>query len=216
MVDTARHFLPPAILRRIVDSMTTAKMNVLHLHLLDSQSFPLSLPSAPMLSKAAFSAAERYTLGDLAGIRAYAEARGIRVIGEVDTPGHGQSWCVGMPSLCPSEHCTTPLDPSRNSTFDAIKAVLSDLFTVLPDAFVHLGGDEVSTKCWENTPHVAAWMRSRSLDADGAYGSVAPRPFRCSCVHGHVRRVDIYGLCEWAPGTSQPGRETSRDLSASR
>ena len=53
MVDTARHFLPPVVLNSVVDSMCTAKLNVLHLHLVDSQAFPLSLPSVPQLVKGA-------------------------------------------------------------------------------------------------------------------------------------------------------------------
>lgn len=50
-----------------------------------------------------------------------------------------------MPELCPSSKCTQPLDVSNNATFAAIAAVLKDLFSVFPDPFVHLGGDEVDT-----------------------------------------------------------------------
>ena len=87
MVDTSRHFQPVRILKRVVESMTTAKLNVLHMHLVDSQAFPLVLPSAPKLSEGAWSKQERYTLQDLADVKEYAEARGIRVVAEVDTPG---------------------------------------------------------------------------------------------------------------------------------
>jgi len=65
MVDTSRHFLPPRVLRTVVDSMGTAKLNVLHLHLVDSQAFPLVLPSAPRLARGAYSPPERYSLTDL-------------------------------------------------------------------------------------------------------------------------------------------------------
>ena len=175
MVDTARHFLPVRVLEEVVDSMTTAKLNVLHLHLVDSQAFPLHLPSAPLLSKGAHSREERYSLGDLGGLQAYAEARGIRVVAEIDTPGHGAAWCAGMPGICPSMSCLEPLDPSTNTTFAAIRSVLEDLFTVFPDGFVHLGGDEVSTHCWNTTAHVVDWMRSRGLTLDAAYGYFAAR-----------------------------------------
>lgn len=176
MVDTARHYLPLPLLRDIVASMTTAKLNVLHLHLVDSQAFPLVLPSAPLLSRGAYSPPERYLLSDLAALQAFAEARGIRVVAEIDTPGHGASWCVGMPHLCPDPpRCSTPLDPSTNATFAAIEAVLRDLFTVLPDAFVHLGGDEVDTGCWAKTQRIADWMQREGLTADGAYGYFVSR-----------------------------------------
>ena len=75
MVDMSRHFLPVRALRDVVDSMTTAKLNVLHLHLVDSESFALNVPSRPQLVQGAFSAYEQYTMQDLADIKQYAAAR---------------------------------------------------------------------------------------------------------------------------------------------
>ena len=60
MVDTSRHFLPVKVLKQVLDSMTTSKLNVLHVHLIDSQAFPLVLPSVPKLSLGAYSKQERY------------------------------------------------------------------------------------------------------------------------------------------------------------
>jgi len=77
------------------------------------------------------------------------------------------------PPVC-LDPCST-LDPSRNATFDTIEAVLRDLFTVLPDAFVHLGGDEVDTTCWDSTPRIAKWMAQKGIDADGGYGYFVSR-----------------------------------------
>ena len=64
---------------------------------------------------------------------------------------------------------------SSNATFDTIKAVLVDLFSVLPDAFVHLGGDEVETGCWQHTERIATWMNHSGLTPDGAYGHFVRR-----------------------------------------
>ena len=160
---------------QVVESMTTAKLNTLHLHLVDSQAFPLVLPSAPRLATGAYSREERYTLADLAALQRFAAARGIRLVAEIDTPGHGAAWCTGMPEVCPSAKCKQPLDVSSNHTFEAIEAVLRDLFTVLPDAYVHLGGDEVSTDCWSSTARVAGWLDERGLTADEAYGYFVSR-----------------------------------------
>ena len=67
----------------------------------------------------------RYSLDDLQDLVKYAEARGVRVVGEVDTPGHGAAWCKGMPELCPSPpKCVQPLDVSNSKTFSTIEAVL--------------------------------------------------------------------------------------------
>eukprot|EP00040_Diaphanoeca_grandis_P020052 m.106396 g.106396 ORF g.106396 m.106396 type:complete len:675 (+) comp27718_c0_seq3:243-2267(+) len=189
MVDTSRHFLPLTLLRRVVDSMTTTKLNVLHLHLVDSQAFPLVLPSAPKLSLGAYSPQERYTMADLASLNAYANVRGIRVVGEIDTPGHGASWCVGMPEVCPSPSCQQPLDVSTNATYAAIEAVLTDLFAVLPDAFVHLGGDEVDTTCWSKTQRIAKWMSDKGVTPDGAYEYFVTRTQAIAHSHGRTTIV---------------------------
>jgi hexosaminidase len=50
MVDPARRYLTPKALRTILDGMATEKLNILHLHLTDDQSFPLQLPHHPELT----------------------------------------------------------------------------------------------------------------------------------------------------------------------
>jgi hexosaminidase len=90
MVDTSRHFESITMLKQVVSSMTVAKLNVLHLHLVDSQAFPLSLTSDTTKRLAAFGAyskQERYTTADLQSLQRYAAARGVRVVAEIDTPG---------------------------------------------------------------------------------------------------------------------------------
>jgi hexosaminidase len=72
MVDTARHYQPLGMLKRLLDSMAFAKLNVLHWHAVDDQSFPLEVRSFPLLqAKGAYSAQERYTrldVQDLVGL----------------------------------------------------------------------------------------------------------------------------------------------------
>ncbi|CAI6002594.1 unnamed protein product [Closterium sp. NIES-65] len=102
LIDTARHFLPVVEIERVLDAMSYAKLNVLHWHLVDAQSFPIETPSFPRLWEGAFSQAERYTLKDAKHIVRYAAARGIVVIPEIDTPAHATSWEVGYPVLYPS------------------------------------------------------------------------------------------------------------------
>ena len=93
MIDLARHFQPLASIRSIIDSLAYAKMNVLHMHIVDEQSFPMEIKAYPKLWEAAFSAQERYTQADLASLVEYARLRAIRVMVEFDVPGHSASWC---------------------------------------------------------------------------------------------------------------------------
>ena len=88
MVDSGRHFLPVATLLHIVDALPYAKLNVLHWHLTDTQSFAIETPSRPRLWKGAFSPRERYSTEDVRVVVEHARLRGIRVVPEFDSPGH--------------------------------------------------------------------------------------------------------------------------------
>ena len=187
MIDTARHFETLASIRAIVDSLPYAKLNVLHWHMVDSQSFPFESKSHPKLwtvgagtGNGAYSDQERYTQADIASVVEYARLRGVRVMVEFDMPGHAQSWCLGYPEICPSPTCQQPLNVANNATFDLIGDLLNECtggssstkgkpMGLFPDNMIHLGGDEVNTGCWDSTPSVAKWLKDRGMTADDGY-----------------------------------------------
>ena len=176
MIDSARHFLPLSLIRHAIDGLAALKMNVLHWHLIDRESFPIASQAFPQLSAAgAFSAAATYTLDELRAIVAYARQRGVRIIPEIEMPGHG-SFSAGMPELATSS-CHDVLDPTRNSTYAFLAAFLAEMATVFDDELVYLGGDEVGVgeactfngkhygycgyHCFDTDPAVAAWMAAQ-------------------------------------------------------
>ena len=171
LIDTDRHWHSLASLRSIIDGMSYAKLNVVHWHIVDWQSWPLQSTALPNLWAAAWSPRERYTFGDVAAIVEYARARGVRVVPEFDTPGHASSMCVSYPALCCGGHTGgSPLTPvpdaaGRNVTLDAVAAVIGEIASITPDEFFHLGGDEVSQACWNNTPAVRAWMAAHGFNS---------------------------------------------------
>jgi len=176
MIDTARHYEPLSVIRQVIDACTFAKVNTIHWHLVDDQSFPFDSPSHPELAaKGAFSKYERYTDADVASIVEYARKRGVRVMVEVDTPGHASSWCAGAPEICPSSSCLSPLNPATNATFDLMADLFHDLtggekrLGLFPETLMHLGGDEVDTSCWGETPEIQAWMDDNGFTEDDAY-----------------------------------------------
>eukprot|EP00759_Apiculatamorpha_spiralis_P047501 PhF_6_TR43148/c0_g1_i1/m.66038/K12373/HEXA_B; hexosaminidase len=176
LVDSARHFEPLASLKNVLDSMSYAKLNAMHWHIVDSQSFPFDSPSYPLLGRnGSYSSYERYTTDDVADIVEYARQRGIRVMMEIDNPGHAASWCNGYPEICPSPTCTQPLNPANPKTFDVLGGLLND-FTggtrgsgLVPENLFHLGGDEVDTSCWSQSPTISAWMKAQNLTTDQTY-----------------------------------------------
>ncbi|KAL1819319.1 hypothetical protein ACET3Z_014188 [Daucus carota] len=169
MLDTSRHYLPIDVIKHVIESMSYAKLNVFHWHIIDEESFPLEVPTYPNLWKGAYTKWERYTVEDANEIVSYARARGINVMAEIDVPGHAESWGAGYPDLWPSPSCREPLDVSKNSTFDVISGILTDMRKIFPFGLFHLGGDEVNTDCWNYTPHVKQWLHDHNMTTKDAY-----------------------------------------------
>lgn len=203
LLDTSRHYQPVPIIKKVIDSMAYAKLNVLHWHIVDSQSFPLEIPSYPKLWNGAYTIPERYTLADAADIVSYAQRRGISVLAEIDVPGHALSWGTGYPSLWPSVDCKEPLDVSNEFTFKLIDGILSDFSKVFKFKFVHLGGDEVDTSCWGMTPHVRNWLKQHGLNESEAYQYFVLRAQNIALSHG-------YEIINWEETFNNFGSKLSR------
>jgi len=99
LLDTGRHFLPPQTLRNVIDSMVYVKLNTLHWHVYDFESFPLESAALPRLWEASFSRDERYTRADVRALVEYARRRAVRVVVEMDVPGHAR--CAPPCNLAP-------------------------------------------------------------------------------------------------------------------
>ena len=209
MIDTARHYQTLASIRHVIDSLPVAKLNVLHWHMVDTQSFPFRSTSTPALSHGSYAQAgqypQQYSHGDVAAIVEYARLRGVRVIVEFDMPGHAQSWCYGVPDICPSPTCTTPLNVANDKTFDVITGLLNECtggaksakgqpMGLFPDDFLHLGGDEVNTDCWTKTPSISSWLSSHNLTADGGYAEFVKRAASIAIAQGRrpVQWSEVY------------------------
>ncbi|KAA8538832.1 hypothetical protein F0562_025524 [Nyssa sinensis] len=203
LIDTSRHYQPLPMIKKVIDSMAYAKLNVLHWHIVDSQSFPLEIPSYPKLWDGAYSISERYTMADAAEIVSYAQQRGINVLAEIDVPGHAVSWGTGYPSLWPSKDCQEPLDVSNEFTFKVIDGILSDFSKIFKFRFIHLGGDEVDTSCWRKTPHTRNWLQKNGLNESEAYQYFVLRAQKIALSHG-------YEIINWEETFNNFGNKLSR------
>jgi len=89
-----------ARLRRAVDSLSYAKLNVLHLHLTEAESFPMPSRVFPELpARGAFSPGEQYSWEDIQALIEYGRHRGVRVLPEFEMPGHTASWSRAHPEI---------------------------------------------------------------------------------------------------------------------
>ncbi|XP_063613512.1 beta-hexosaminidase subunit beta-like, partial [Penaeus indicus] len=164
LLDTARHFLPKNTILQVLDSMSWNKMNVLHWHIVDDQSFPYESKIFPNLTlHGAYTSRHIYTQKDVTDIVDYARYRGIRVIPEFDTPGHTQGFgkafshlltpCYGDgqtsgTSNYPLHAAYENFDPTNPQVYEFVKAFLVDLKHTFVDGYIHLGLDEVFLACW--------------------------------------------------------------------
>nr|XP_037285324.1 beta-hexosaminidase subunit alpha-like [Rhipicephalus microplus]XP_037285325.1 beta-hexosaminidase subunit alpha-like [Rhipicephalus microplus] len=175
LIDTGRHFLPLESIMDTLDAMSYNKMNVLHWHIVDDESFPYVSKKFPSMSeKGAYDPEIRvYAPEDVQYVIREAAARGIRVMAEFDTPGHTRSWGEAFPNLLTTCYKGTkpsgklgPIDPSTNATYDFLKALFSEVAGVFPDQYIHLGGDEVSFDCWKSNPNITEFMAQIGISGD--------------------------------------------------
>jgi hexosaminidase len=107
LIDVGRHWQPPDVIRRNLDGMAAAKLNVFHWHLTEDQGFPIESKKFPKLHQLG-SDGGYYTQEQVRELVLYARERGIRVIPEFDMPGHVTS-CGWLATL----NWQAPLDPIR-------------------------------------------------------------------------------------------------------
>lgn len=160
-LDVARHFYGPEALRAVVDVLSAYKLNVLHLHLTDDQGWRIESPSRPELAKLSSDGdcsggkGGHLSLADFRALQDYAADRFVRVVPEIDVPGHinAATHVYGelRPDGVPTDAYTGIEVGFSRLTFDLpatepfLRDVLTDLARVTDGEHVHFGGDEVLT-----------------------------------------------------------------------
>lgn len=172
MIDVSRHFIPVKDIKRNLDGMEAVKLNVFHWHLSDDQGFRIESKTYPKLHQQG-SEGLYYTQEDVRDVIEYACERGIRVVPEFDIPGHSTSWFVGYPELSSisGAHAIErrwgvfdpAMDPTREETYKFLEKFLAEMARLFPDAYFHIGGDEVNGKQWESSPAIQAFMKAHGL-----------------------------------------------------
>ena len=172
LLDSARHFIPVEDIKRQIDGMAAAKLNVLHWHLTDDQGWRFASTRYPKLTQLA-SDGLYYSEAQMREVVRYAAARGIRVVPEIDMPGHASAIAVAYPELlsAPGPYAMERhwgvlkpvLDPTNEATYAFAEAMVSELAAIFPDAYLHIGGDEVDDTQWKNNPKIQQFMRDHQL-----------------------------------------------------
>lgn len=197
MLDVSRHFLPKDDVLRYLDLLAAHKLNVFHFHLTDDQGWRVEIKRYPRLTevgawrsrtKYGHRASELwdetpyggyYTQDDIREIVAYAAERHIRVVPEIDIPGHSQAAISAYPELGNTDVVDTAalsvwdnwgvtpnvLAPSDHTLrfFEGVFEELLELFPADTSPFIHVGGDECPKDQWKQSPAVQARIKELGL-----------------------------------------------------
>ena len=183
MLDICRHFFTPDAIKLFLDAMALHKLNVLHLHLSDDQGWRVEVYSKLLLAQiGGFRADPLFsgkpyggflTKADVEDLLAYAAARHITVVPEIDMPGHSIAAIAAYPFLSCSgkERSVTSqfgihsniLCAGKESTYDFLFTVLDEICEMFSCGMIHIGGDEVPLKQWKQCPHCQARIRELGL-----------------------------------------------------
>jgi len=192
MLDESRYFHGEAFVKLVLDEMALLKMNVFHWHLVDDAGWRIEIKKYPKLttigSKRTDSEIETWGSGKYSGqphggfytqeqikaIVAYAKARNITIVPEFEMPGHSSAAIAAYPWLgTAAKPIDVPIkfgrhydnyDVTKPEVIVFIKDVLNEIFELFPSEVIHIGGDEVGYKVWNDSEHVGQYMKAKGLN----------------------------------------------------
>ena len=184
-IDPCRHFLPIEHIKKQIDWMSKFKLNTLHLHLTDDQLWTFEVKKYPLLTEVGTQRTNvdgstykggYFTQDELKELVEYASLRGVTIIPEIEMPGHAMAALAAYPEYgCtggPYQVRTTwgvedhLLCAGNDSVFQFIEDVLTELVSVFPSEYIHIGGDECPTVIWHACPRCQARMQAEGLHTE--------------------------------------------------
>lgn len=194
LLDTARHFMPPEFVKKLVDVMALHKMNTLQLHLTDDQGWRLEIKKYPGLTKVGSIRKESpkhgnrdsgdgtpygpffYTQKQIRDLVAYAQTRHVTIVPEIEMPGHVLAALTAYPALS----CTGGpfqlrtrwgveadiLCVGNDASLTFAEDVLNEVTKLFPSRFIHIGGDEAPRDRWKTCPKCQARMKANNLGTE--------------------------------------------------
>ena len=191
-LDVARHFMPKEFVKKYIDLLALHKMNVFHWHLTEDQGWRLEIKQYPKLTEVGawrketvvgrprgatptFDAKRHggfYTQEDAKEIVAYAKARHVTVVPEIEMPGHAMAAIAAYPELGvtgqPIEVATSwgvfsDILNAEPSTIRFMQNVLNEVIAIFPSRYIHIGGDEADKAKWKTSERIQARIKELGL-----------------------------------------------------
>ncbi len=177
LLDVCLHWMPMDVVKRTLDGMAAVKLNVFHFHFSEDQAFRVE---SKVFAKLTQLGAEGnfYTQEDVREIIRYASQRGIRVVPEIDVPGHTTAMIKAYPPLAsiPRNYelqryygvFDPSLDVTKEYTYEFLDKLFGEMSRLFPDEYFHIGGDENTGRDWENSPSIKAYMKKNGIKSTHA------------------------------------------------
>ena len=196
LLDSSRNFFGVGYIKKFIDRMAQQKLNRFHWHLTDDEGWRIEIKRYPLLTKIgsvrgdgtklpySYYPAIRgkksgrysgyYTQQQIRDIVAYAKARYIEILPEIDIPAHSKAAVVSYPNLLldPADKSSfksvqrvsnNTINPAMESSYKFIDGVVSELSSLFPFGYIHIGGDEVPKGAWSRSPAVKTLMKRYHL-----------------------------------------------------
>ncbi len=196
LLDPARHFIAKADVLRFIDTMAMHKFNSLQLHLTDDQGWRIEIEKYPKLTEIGGWRSETlvgharnhpmkfdgkrhggyYTQADIREMVSYAAARHIRIVPEIEMPGHAAAAISAYPFLGVFPERQKDLSPRtywgvsqnifapRDRTIAFLQDVLTEVMELFPSLYIHVGGDEAIKDQWRASEEIQAIIRAKGLN----------------------------------------------------
>lgn len=220
MFDESRNFHGLAAVKRYIDEMARLKMNVFHWHLTDNHGWRLEIKRYPKLTSvgaaspgtrlgdiitqvdASSPARYYYTQEEAREVVAYATQRHVRIIPEIEMPGHATAAMLAYPEWSAS----SSFDITKPEVIKAIKSIMDEVCSIFPGAVIHTGGDELQYEEWEKAPSIQAAMAAKGLK------SSAPLQLEFSTLLANYLKAKGRRMIYWADDLHQITDEKSAIL----
>lgn len=208
MLDVARHFFTVDEVKQYLDNMVKYKYNMFHWHLTDDEGWRIEIKSLPRLTEIGAWRTEQigwfggfsqpdpdaprsyggyYTQEEVKEVVRYAMERNIRVMPEIDVPGHSSAVLAAYPELAcfpgsgdhfvrtgapfldwntggrPAAIYENTLNPASEKVYEFMDKVIEEIADLFPFEYIHTGGDEAPYTFWEKSPDVKQLMKREGL-----------------------------------------------------
>lgn len=180
MLDVSRYFMNKEYVMKYLDMMAMHKLNIFHWHLIDDCGWRIEIKKYPKLTEIGawrgegeFKHGGFYTHEDIKEIVAYAAARNISVVPEIEMPAHTLSALASYPYLgCTGQQFKMPVNHSispeiycvgRESTWKFLEDVMDEVASLFPYEYIHIGGDEARYDRWNKCEHCQAKIKEEGL-----------------------------------------------------